>query len=337
MGMIRRISLGKEGLQVPVEGLGCMGMTTIAGGDIYGKADEKESIATIHRALELGINLLDTADLYGPMLNERLVGKAIKGNRDKYLIATKFGFEIDDNEQLTWRIKGSADYVRKAVERSLKNLGTDYIDLYYQHRVDPDTPIEETVGVMSDLVKEGKVRYIGLSEASAATIRKAHAIHPITAVQSEYSLFEREQEVNGVMDTLQELGIGFVAYSPLGRGFITGELKSPDDFAADDFRRSIPRFQGENFYKNLDLVKAIQTMAAEKGLTSSQLALAWVMSQEGVMALPGTKRVKYIEENAAAADVKLSEADIAKLESILPVGAIAGTRYDASGMQMVNV
>jgi aryl-alcohol dehydrogenase-like predicted oxidoreductase len=329
MGKMKRIKLGSQGLEVPVEGLGCMGMTTIAGGDIYGKADESESIATIHRALELGIDFLDTADLYGPLLNERLIAKAIKGKREQFTIATKFGFEIDDNEQLTWGFNGKPEYVKKAIDRSLKNLGTDYIDLYYLHRVDSQTPIEDTVGAMSELVQSGKVKYIGLSEVSAETVLKAHRVHPISAVQTEYSLFEREPEENGVLAALQELGIGFVAYSPLGRGFITGELKSPDDFAADDFRRDIPRYQGENFYKNLDLLKQIQTIAEKKGVTPSQLALAWVISK-GVVAIPGTKRIKYIEENAAAADIVLTSEEIKKLESIVPIGAAAGTRYNSS-------
>lgn len=336
MGKMKRIKLGDHGLEVPVEGLGCMGMTTIAGGDIYGKADEGGSIATIHRALELGIDFLDTADLYGPLLNERLIAKAIKGKREKFTIATKFGFEIDDNEQLTWGFNGKPEYVKKAIDRSLKNLGTDYIDLYYLHRVDPQTPIEDTVGAMSELVKSGKVKYIGLSEVSAETVLKAHRVHPISAVQTEYSLFEREPEENGVLAALQKLGIGFVAYSPLGRGFITGELKSPDDFATDDFRRDIPRYQGENFYKNLDLLKQIQTIAENKGVTPSQLALAWVISK-GVVAIPGTKRIKYIEENAAAADIVLTSEEIKKLESIVPIGAAAGTRYNEQQLQSVNV
>ncbi|TLV03664.1 aldo/keto reductase [Dyadobacter luticola] len=333
---MKRINLGSQGLEVPVEGLGCMGMTPIAGGDVYGKANEQESIATIHRALELGIDFLDTADLYGPLLNERLIAKAIKGNRHSYTIATKFGYEIDDNEQLTWDFDGKPDYVKKAIDRSLKNLGTDYIDLYYLHRLDPATPIEETVGAMSELVQAGKVRYLGLSEVAAETIRQAHAIHPISAVQTEYSLFEREPEVNGVLETLRELGIGFVAYSPLGRGFITGELKSPDDFAPDDFRRQIPRYQGENFYKNLDLLKQIQSIAESKGVTPSQLALAWVISNN-IIAIPGTKRIKYIEENAAAAEIILTSEEKAKLESIIPVGIAAGTRYDEQQMKFVHV
>lgn len=330
---IKRVKLGSQGLEVPVEGLGCMGMTAIGGTDIYGKADESAAIATIHRALELGINWLDTADAYGPLLNERLVAKAIKGNREKYTVATKFGFYIDDNDNMDWSvINGRPEYVRKAIERSLKNLGTDYIDLYYLHRADPAVPIEETVGAMGELVKEGKVKYLGLSEVSPETLRKAHAAHPVSALQTEYSLFEREVETNGVLAAVRELGIGFVAYSPLGRGFITGELKSPDDFPADDFRRYIPRFQGENFYRNLELVKAIQTLAAAKGLTSSQLAMAWVFSK-GVTAIPGTKRVKYIEQNAAAAEVSLSQAEIAQLESF---GVAIGNRYDSNNMNLLN-
>lgn len=332
---MKRTRLGSQGLEVPVQGLGCMGMTTIAGGNIYGLADEKESIATIHRALELGVDFLDTADLYGPLLNERLVAKAIKGNRDSYSIATKFGFEIDDQEQLTWAINGRPEYVVKAVDRSLKNLGTDYIDLYYLHRVDPQTPIEETVGAMGELVKSGKVKYIGLSEVSAETLRKAHQVHPITAVQTEYSLFEREPEVNGILDTVRELGVGFVAYSPLGRGFLSGQLKSPDDFEENDFRRGIPRFQGENFYKNLDLLHAINAIAESKGVTASQLALAWVMTK-GVVSIPGTKRIKYIEENASAAEITFSAEELSKLESIVEVGATAGNRYDEGMMTLVN-
>ena len=328
---IKKFKLGSEGLIVPNIGLGCMGMSQIAGADIYGKADEAESIRTIHRSLELGGNFLDTADLYGPLFNERLVSKAIKGNRDQYIIATKFGYEIDDNGQLTWKINGKKDYVRKAIERSLKNLGTDYIDLYYMHRLDLETPIEETVGVMADLVKEGKVKYLGLSEVSSATIRKAHAVHPISAIQSEYSLFERTVEEEGILDTLKELGIGFVAYSPLGRGFISGDIKSPDDFAADDFRRQIPRFQGEQFYKNIELLNAITKMAQEKGVTPSQLAIAWVVNK-GHLPIPGTKRVKYVEQNIEAASISLSDAEINRLEEIIPLGTITGDRYDAGSL-----
>jgi len=333
---IKKVTLGSQGLVVPAIGLGCMGMSTIAGNDVYGKADDTESIATIHRSLELGGNFLDTADLYGPMLNERLIAKAIKGNRDSYIIATKFAWEIDDNEQLTWKINASKDYIKKAVERSLKNLGTDCIDLYYMHRLDPNTPIEETVGAMSDLVKEGKVKYIGLSEVGTQTIERAHAVHPITALQSEYSLFERTVEEAGVLDTLKELGIGFVPYSPLGRGFISGEIKSPDDFAENDFRRGIPKFQGEQFYKNIELLEAINTLATEKGITASQLAIAWAVNK-GFVPIPGTKRVKYAEQNIAAANVTLSASEIQALENIVPLGTVTGDRYDAWGMSMVNL
>ncbi|RRB16813.1 aldo/keto reductase [Larkinella knui] len=336
MNPIQKTNLGSQGLVVPRIGLGCMGMTQIAGMDIYGQADEAESIATIHRSLELGGNFLDTADLYGPLANERLVAKAIKGNRNQYIIATKFGYEIDDNEQLTWRINGQPDYVKKAVERSLKNLGTDYIDLYYLHRLDPATPIEETVGAMAELVKEGKVGYIGLSEVGSETIRKAHNIHPLTAVQTEYSLFERNAEEDGITDTVQELGIGFVAYSPLGRGFLSGDIQTPDDFPANDFRRTIPRFQGDQFYKNIELVNAIKALANEKSITPSQLAIAWVIAK-GFLPIPGTKRVNYVEQNIAATGITLSAEDLARLEAIVPLGVSTGDRYDATGMSMVNL
>lgn len=336
MESIPQIKLGSQGLVVPKIGLGCMGMTGMAHYDIYGKANEQEAIATIHRSLELGGNFLDTADLYGPFVNEQLIAKAIKGKRNEYIIATKFGWEIDDAGAITWKINATKAYIRKAVERSLKNLNTDVIDLYYLHRVDPNTPIEETVQAMADLVKEGKVKYIGLSEAGSATIRKAHAVHPITALQSEYSLFERDVEEAGILDTLQELGIGFVPYSPLGRGFITGELKSPDDLPADDFRRAIPKFQGEQFYKNIELLHEIEKMAAEKAITPSQLALAWVLAK-GYVPIPGTKRVKYLEQNIAATAITLTEADLNRLESIIPLGTITGDRYDAGGMKGVNL
>ncbi len=337
MSSLKKIELGSQGFVVPTIGLGCMGMTKIAGADIYGKADETESIATIHRSLELGGNFLDTADLYGPLENERLIAKAIKGNRDQYIIATKFGYEIDDNEQLTWQINGKRDYVKKAVERSLKNLGTDYIDLYYLHRLDPNTPIEETVGAMAELVKEGKVGYIGLSEVSSATIRKAHQVHPLTAVQTEYSLFERSAEEDGILNTLQELGIGFVAYSPLGRGFLSGDvtIKSPDDFPENDFRRSIPRFQGEQFYKNIDLVNELKKMADEKQITPSQLAIAWVITK-GLLPIPGTKRVKYVEQNIDAASILLTAEEMERLETIVPLGTSTGARYDAAGMAGID-
>ncbi|WP_317500515.1 aldo/keto reductase [Flavobacterium sp. DG1-102-2] len=333
---IKQVKLGNQGLIVPAIGLGCMGMTTIAGNDIYGKADENEAIATIHRSLELGGNFLDTADLYGPLLNERLIAKAIKRNRDSYIIATKFGFEIDDNEQLTWRINGQKDYVKKAVERSLKNLGTDHIDLYYLHRLDPNTPIEETVGAMADLVKEGKIGYIGLSEISSETLKKAHAVHPITALQTEYSLFERTVEEAGILDTVKELGIGFVPYSPLGRGFISGEIKTPEDFPENDFRRGIPKYQGEQFYKNIELLNELNKLATEKGATASQLAIAWTINK-GFVPIPGTKRTKYIEQNIAAVDFTLTNDEMNRLESIIPLGTVTGDRYDASGMQMVSL
>ena len=333
---IKKIKLGSQGLVVPVEGLGCMGMTQIAGMDIYGQADEAESIATIHRSLELGGNFLDTADLYGPLANERLIAKAIRGNRDKYIIASKFGYEIGDDEQLTWQINGRPEYVKKAIDRSLKNLGTDYIDLYYLHRLDSQTPIEETVGAMADLVKDGKIGYIGLSEVSAATIKKAHAIHPLTAVQTEFSFFERAVEENGVLQTLQALEIGFVAYSPLGRGFLSGAIKTPDDFPEGDFRKSIPRFQEAHFYKNIELIKAIKALADAKGITASQLAIAWVLSK-GMVAIPGTKRVRYVEENIAAADIVLSAAEIERLANIVPLGLFTGDRYDSMSMATLDL
>ena len=318
--------LGTQGLEIPMIGLGCMGMSSFAStGDIYGKADEKESIATIHRSLELGGNFLDTADLYGPFENERLISRAICGKRNDYILASKFGFEIDDNDQVTWRINGRPEYIRKSIERSLKNLDTDVIDLYYMHRPDPNVPIEETVGAMGELVTAGKVRYLGISEVSAEQISKAHATFPITAVQNEISLFGREVEINGVYNLTQELGIGLVAYSPLGRGFITGEIKSPDDIPEDDFRRLIPRFQGEQFYKNLDLVRELEQIGKEKDVTSSQLALAWLI-QKGIVPIPGTKRVRYVEQNIAATDILLTAEDLQRIEAILPVGLDTGSR-----------
>ncbi|RDI11107.1 aldo/keto reductase [Flavobacterium sp. AG291] len=332
---IKKISLGNQGLTVPVVGLGCMGMTGFQEGNIYGPADEQEAIATIHRSLELGGNFLDTADLYGPFKNEQLIAKAIKNNRDKYIIASKFGWEIDDNNQVTWAINGKKEYVKKAVERSLKNLNTDYIDLYYMHRLDKNTPIEETVGAMSELVKEGKIGYIGLSEVSSETVKRAHAVHPVTAVQSEYSLFERTVEERGILKILNDLGIGFVAYSPLGRGFLSGEIRSIDDLPENDFRRAIPRFQEEHFYKNLELVKAIENMAAEKSITSSQLALAWIISK-GILPIPGTKRRKYLEQNIAATAIELSLAELSKLESIVPLGTDTGNPYDEFSMGLID-
>ena len=335
MNTIKKVKLGNQGLVVPNIGLGCMGMTQIAGMDIYGKADEKEAIATIHRSLELGGNFLDTADLYGPLHNERLIAKAIKGNRSAYTIATKFGYEIDDNEQLTWQFNGKKEYIKKAVERSLKNLGTDFIDLYYLHRLDPNTPIEETVQAMAALVKEGKVGYIGLSEVSSETIRKAHQVHPLTAVQTEYSLFERTVEESGILNTLNELQIGFVAYSPLGRGFISGDIQSPDDFPENDFRKAIPRFQGEQFQKNITLVNEIRKLADEKHITASQLALAWITSKN-IVSIPGTKRVKYVEQNIVAAQMVLTSDEMDRLEKIMPLGTSTGARYDDANMAGID-
>ncbi|WP_029297602.1 aldo/keto reductase [Chryseobacterium hispalense] len=332
---LKEIKLGSQGLIIPNIGLGCMGMTGFGDIDTYGKADEKEAIATIHRSLELGGNFLDTADLYGPFKNEQLIAKAIEGNRDEYIIATKFGWEIDDNEQITWKINGTKEYVKKSVERSLKNLKTDYIDLYYMHRLDKNVPVEETVGAMSELVKEGKIGYIGLSEVSSETVKKAHAVHPISAVQSEYSLFERTVEEKGVIKTLHELGIGFVAYSPLGRGFLSGQIRSIDDLPENDFRRGIPRFQEEHFHKNIELVEAIENMAKEKEITSSQLALAWIISK-GIVPIPGTKRRTYLEENIEASKIVLSKSDIDKLESIVPLGTDTGATYDDFGMGLLD-
>ena len=312
-----------------------MGMTGFQDGNMYGEADENEAIATIHRSFELGGNFLDTADLYGPFKNEQLIAKAIGGKRDQYSIATKFGWEIDDQDQLTWAINGKKDYVKKAVERSLKNLKTDYIDLYYMHRLDKNTPIEETVGAMSDLVKEGKIKYIGLSEVSSDTVKRAHAVHPVTAVQSEYSLFERTVEEKGVLATLEDLGIGFVAYSPLGRGFLSGQIRSVNDLPENDFRRAIPRFQEQYFHKNIELVEALESMAKEKNITSSQLALAWIMSK-GIVPIPGTKRRKYVEQNIASAEIHLSEEELHQLESIVPLGTDTGAPYDEFSMGLLD-
>lgn len=332
---MNKIKLGNQGLHVPNIGLGCMGMTGFEDANMYGKADEKEAIATIHRSLELGGNFLDTADLYGPFKNEQLIAKAIGTDRNKYIIATKFGWEIDDNDKVTWAINGSKNYVKKAVERSLKNLKTDYIDLYYMHRLDKNTPIEETVGAMSDLVKEGKVGYIGLSEVSSETVKKAHAVHPITAVQSEFSLFERTVEEKGVIKTLNELAIGFVAYSPLGRGFLSGQIRSIDDLPENDFRRGIPRFQEQHFHKNLELVEAIENLAKEKNVTSTQLALAWIISK-GIVPIPGTKRRKYLEQNIEAGTIVLSEAELQRIENIVPLGTDTGAPYDEFSMGLLD-
>jgi aryl-alcohol dehydrogenase-like predicted oxidoreductase len=315
-----RRKLGTEALEVSALGLGCMGMS-----EFYGTADEGEAIATIHRALELGIDFLDTADMYGRGANEKLVGKAIRDRRDEVVLATKFGnVRSDDGSR---EIRGDAEYVRQACEASLQRLGLDHVDLYYQHRVDSRVPIEETVGAMAELVEAGKVRYLGLSEASPETIRRAHAVHPISALQSEYSLWTRDPE-DGPLATCRELGIGFVAYSPLGRGFLTGHILSPADLEEGDFRRNNPRFQGENFQRNLDLVARVEEIADEKGRTPGQIALAWLLSRgDDVVPIPGTKRVRYLEENAEAADVELSDEELERLEQAFPLGAAAGERY----------
>jgi aryl-alcohol dehydrogenase-like predicted oxidoreductase len=308
-------------LEVSAMGLGCMGMS-----EFYGSTDEDEALATINRALELGVDFLDTADMYGPFTNERLVGRAIEGRRDEVVVATKFGNVRGENGERRG-IRGDAEYVRQACDASLERLGTDHIDLYYQHRVDKEVPIEETVGAMKELVEQGKVRHLGLSEASPETIRRAHAVHPITALQTEYSLWTRDPE-QAVLPTVRELGIGFVAYSPLGRGFLSGRFQRPEDIPEDDFRRSNPRFQGENFQRNLELVDRVREIAGEKDVTAGQLALAWVLHQgEDIVPIPGTKRRSYLEENVAAAEVELSEEDLRRIDEVMPAGVAAGERY----------
>ncbi len=316
-------------LEVGAIGLGCMGMS-----EFYGHGDERESIATIHRALELGVTLLDTADMYGPYTNEELVGRAIADRRDRVVLATKFGIVRGPNNARS--ISGRPDYVKRACDASLQRLRIDRIDLYYQHRVDPDTPIEDTVGAMADLVRAGKVRYLGLSEASPDTLRRANRVHPITALQTEYSLWTRDPE-DGVLAACRELGIGFVAYSPLGRGFLTGQIKKEEDLAADDFRRYNPRFQGENFWKNLKLVDHITALAAQKGVAPSQLALAWVLARgKDIVPIPGTKRRRWLEENVAAEAITLTPDELAKIDAIAPKGVAAGERYPAQTMSSVN-
>ena len=327
---MERRRLGRNGPEVSAMGLGCMGMS-----EFYGSSDEQESIATIHHALDSGIDFLDTADMYGVGRNEELVGRAIKGRRDEVFLATKFG-NVRGEDGSFKGVNGRPDYVRSACEASLERLNVETIDLYYQHRVDPEVPIEETVGAMAELVREGKVRFLGLSEAAPETVRRAQAVHPIAALQTEYSLWSRDPE-DELLPTVRELGIAFVAYSPLGRGFLTGRFRKPEDFPDDDYRRFHPRFSGENFGRNIALVREIEAMAEEKGCTPAQLALAWVLAQgEDIVPIPGTRRRTYLDENIAALDVSLSEEDLRRIDLILPPGAAAGPRYHPAGMATIN-
>lgn len=324
--------LGRGGPAVSALGLGCMGMSFA-----YGAADETESLATLDRALELGVNFLDTADIYGPYRNEELLGRALKGRREQVFLASKFGIVFDPAQPQARGVSGHPDYVRRSIEGSLGRLGTEHLDLYYQHRVDPSVPIEDTVGAMADLVRQGKVRYLGLSEPSAETLERAHAVHPITAVQSEYSLWTRDPERNGVFEVCERLGIGFVPYSPLGRGFLTGEITSAGQLQSDDFRLSTPRFQGDNFERNLQLAQQVKAIAADKGCTPAQLALAWVLARgEYLIPIPGTKRRKYLEDNLGALRVALSAAERERLDRLFSPEAIAGDRYTAVGMALIG-
>lgn len=326
--------LGKNGPYISAIGLGCMGMS-----DFYTPGnDTTEATATLHRALELGVNFFDTADMYGPHTNEQLIGKAIAGKRDQVFLASKFGIVRDTNDATARGVNGRPEYVRNAIDGTLRRLGVETLDLYYQHRIDPDVAIEETVGAMAELVKQGKVRYLGLSEASAATVERAHKVHPISALQSEYSLWSRDQQDNGCLAVCQKLGIAFVPYSPLGRGFLTGALKSADDFSADDYRRFSPRFQGENFAKNLLLVDQVQALAADKGVTAGQLALAWVLAQgDYIIPIPGTKRRTYLQENVAAVSITLSKDELGGLDAIFPADATAGLRYPKEVMALLDI